>query len=217
VRPQIICLVGSDGSGKSTLAAFAVEQLRLRGRKPVLVWSRYNHFLSKPLLAFARLAGYTRVERHENTTFGYHDFHRSALLRWPFVLLQALDVNLAIRWQLRRAARQGDVLVFERSPWDTLADVMLDTRCEGLESSRLGRGIVASMSGRSSVLLVARTQDNIARSRPAMRFDRDLSRKLEIYERLCKAFGWHRIENNGALEAAQQAVLDWLDASVAQP
>jgi predicted ATPase len=217
MRPEIICLVGCDGSGKSTLAAFVVEQFKRRGKKPVRVWSRYNHFLSKPLLAFARLAGYSRREVHENTVFGYHDFRRSALLRWPFVLLQAVDVNLAIRRQIRRAARQGDVLVFERSPWDTLADVILDTRCDGLAESRLGRWIVSAVRGRGDVLLITRAEANIVQSRPAMRFDRDLSRKLAIYERLGAAFGWRRIGNDGTLDAAQRAVCDNLRALADSP
>jgi hypothetical protein len=203
----MICLVGCDGSGKSTLAAFLVEELTRQGHRPTLVWSRYNHFLSKPLLAYARLFGLSRREVHDGTTFGYHDFHRSVLLRWPFAVLQAIDVNLAIRRQIRAARAKGDILVFERSPWDTLADVLLDTRCERMASSRVGRWIVSSMLGRCKVLLIARAEANIIASRPAMRFDHDLSRKLAIYEKLCTAFGWTRIDNNGCLADAKQAIL----------
>lgn len=209
-KADMICLVGCDGSGKSTLAQYLVDELTRRGHRPVLVWSRYNHFLSKPLLAFARLGGYSIREVHENTTFGYHDFHRSFLLRWPFAILQMIDVNLAIRAQIRRARRRGDVLVFERSPWDTLADVLLDTRCAGMESGRLGRWMVSSMLKQSQVLLIARSEENIVKSRPAMRFDRDLQRKLDIYETLCAKFGWSRIDNNGSLTDAKRALMSSL-------
>lgn len=122
---DIICLVGCDGSGKSTLAKFMVEELERRGCRPVLMWSRYNHFFSKPLLAFARFVRRSPRETHEGVIFGYHYFN-VWYLKWPFILLQCLDVNIAVRWQLWRARNKGDVFVFERSPWDTLADVMLD-------------------------------------------------------------------------------------------
>lgn len=200
---QVICLVGCDGSGKSTLARFVVDELKRRGHRPVLMWSRYNHFFSKPLLAVARLLGYSPKEVHDGVTFGYHEFYRVAWLKWSFIFLQVLDVNLAIRKQVRAARRKGDVLVFERSPWDTLADIMLDTRNERLAETCWGRWIVSSMESRSTVFWVQRDVDAILRTRSELRFDRDLLRKIRNYETLALKYSWIKIGNSGTLDETQ--------------
>jgi hypothetical protein len=206
----LICLVGCDGSGKSTLARFIVDELRRRGYRPVLLWSRYNHFFSKPLLAVARLLGYSPKEVHDGTTFGYHDFYRASWLKWSFIVLQIIDVNLAICKQLRAARRKGDVVVFERSPWDTLADIMLDTRHERLGETCWGRWIVASMAERSTVFWVQRDFTSILLTRPELRFDRDLRMKMRNYESLALTFAWNRIINSGKLEDTQESLVDEL-------
>ncbi len=153
---KLLFFVGADGAGKSTLARFAVEELSRRGQRAVLVWSRFNNFLSKPLLALARLSGHTLRETHDGAHFGYHDFDRSPFYKYPFILTEAVDVNLATAFRLRKMQRQAEVLVFERSPWDTLADVILDTGCEALEHNVLGRWMTALVRNRGRVLWVSR-------------------------------------------------------------
>lgn len=212
---KIICIVGSDGSGKSTLAKYVVDVLSQQGHKPVLVWSRYNHLFSKPLLAFARLMGRSPRETHEGVIFGYHYFN-VWYLKWPFILLQCLDVNIVVRWQLWRSKNKGNVLVFERSPWDTLADVMLDVMEREKEypaSAKvmglplwIARGMVSTMRG-AQVFLISRSVANIVASRPAMKHDQDLIRKLDIYEHLSFLFGWKKIDNNGALIEAKNSLI----------
>jgi energy-coupling factor transporter ATP-binding protein EcfA2 len=233
---KIICIVGSDGSGKSTLAKYVVEVLAQQGYKPVLVWSRYNHLFSKPLLAFARLIGRSPRETHEGVIFGYHYFN-VWYLKWPFILLQCLDVNIAVRWQLWRARSKGDVVVFERSPWDTLADVMLDVTEREKQNavgkwsevnsdevqrltppvSPLKKGIarlfVSTMKG-AQAFLISRPIEQIIKSRPTMRYDRDLARKIACYEYLAEVFGWLRLDNSGSLEETQEKLRQHLLAEI---
>ena len=166
----------------------------------MLVWSRFNNFLSKPLLALARLSGHTLRETHDGAHFGYHDFDRSPFYKYPFILTQAVDVNLATAFRLRKMQRQAEVLVFERSPWDTLADVILDTGCEALEHNVLGRWMTALVRNRGRVLWVSRSQAAILSARPAMKHDRKLARKIEIYERLARIHRWSVLSNDRPLE-----------------
>lgn len=208
---KIVCIVGSDGSGKSTLAKYVVEMLSQEGHKPLLMWSRYNHFFSKPLLALARVLGRSPREKHEGVVFGYHHFN-VWYLKWPFILLQCLDVNILVRWQLWRARKKGTLLVFERSPWDTLADVMLDVMGREEEPSTsakaaglpvwVARSMVSTMKG-SQVFLITRPVAQIIESRPTMQYDRDLARKIANYDHLAELFGWIRIDNSGSLERSQ--------------
>ena len=191
---------GADGSGKSTLARFAVEELNRRGQRAVLVWSRFNNYLSKPLLALARLTGHSYYETHDGVRFGYHDFERNWFYKGLFIPAQTADVNLATFFRLRKMGWRADVLVFERSPWDTLADVMLDTGCEAVGHSLLGRWMVGLVRNRGKVLWVSRSQAAILKTRPAMKHDRKLARKIEIYEELARIYGWGVLNNNHPLD-----------------
>ena len=211
MKPRVICLVGCDGSGKSTLARFVVEELRRRGHRPVLIWSRFNNILSKPLLALARLTEHSTRDVHDGVTFGYHNFESVFWLRWSFALLQALDVNLAVRMKLRKARAQGDVIVFERSPWDTVADVILDTGCESLATNRLGKWMVSSVSGAGRcVLWIDRPRDLILETRKELKHDRKLTAKMDIYSRLANEYGWTRVDNSPPLATVCQGLTEWL-------
>lgn len=205
------CLVfaGADGSGKSTLARAAAAECARLGRPAEVVWLRYHNYLSKPLLALARCTGHNRREQHGGVTFGYHDFQRAAGLRYPFIALQAVDVNVAAWLRRRRQNPQAAVLVFERSPWDTLADVMLDTGCDALATNVWGRWITAAMRGLGPVLWVRRSLPAILASRPELRHDRLLERKLDLYTRLAALHRWPALDNDRPLDEARAAVREW--------
>ena len=200
---RMVFFVGVDGCGKSTLARFVAEHYQRQGCNTTILWSRFNNLLSKPLLALARLTGHNYYETHDGVRFGYHNFEHECWLRYPFVLTQALDVNLANLCQIRRVDRKAEVFVFERSAWDTLADVILDTGCEPLMGNRWGRWITAQARGRGNVIWISRSKENIVQSRPELRHDRKLSRKIAIYGRLAAMNNWPCLDNNRPLAEVQ--------------
>lgn len=204
---RIICIVGSDGSGKTTLAKHLVAQLQNKGLKVALVWMRYNNFLSKPLLALARLRGYNYFTMSNGVKMGHHDFGKVWWLRWPFAFLQMIDVNLAAWWKLR-AYKGFDVLVFERSPWDTLSDVMVDTGIDRLEEHWVGRGIVSTFAGRSDVIWVCRDIVAIRQGRRELIADEKLEIKVGNYERMCRYFGWSTLNNNRCLSESKAGLVE---------
>ena len=93
--PTLISIVGVDGSGKTTLASWLVDELAAQGHRPVLVWSRFRNYLSKPLLALTRLTGHNYYRTVDGVKFGFHDFERLVGYRELFAVLQAIDVNIA--------------------------------------------------------------------------------------------------------------------------
>jgi predicted ATPase len=206
---SVNCLffTGADGSGKSTLARFAVEEYQRRGQRAVLVWSRFNNYFSKPLLGLARLTGHNLRETHDGVHFGYHDFEGAPFYKYPFILTQAVDVNLVTAFRLRKMQQQADVLVFERSPWDTLADVILDTGCEALGRNVFGRWMTALVRNRGKVFWVSRSQTAILATRPELKYDRKLARKIDIYERLARRYGWTVLNNDRPLELVKEDLL----------
>lgn len=207
---HIIAFVGADGCGKSTLARIAAEECDRIGVPANIVWSRFNNYLSKPLLALARCTGHNRREVHDGVVFGYHDFRSAVFFRFPFIFLQAIDVNLAAAKKMRRLARQPGVIICERSAWDTLSDVILDTGLDSLADNAWGRLITASIRGSGPVLWINRSRDAILRSRPELKHDRMLNEKIALYERLAVIHGWHKIDNNRPLDQTRDDVRNWM-------
>lgn len=202
----IIFVTGVDGCGKTTLANWLNEQLRARGIDSRVVWSRFNNYLSKPLLALTRLSGHNYYRDINGEPFGFHDFDRLHGYKQLFALLQAIDVNIATRWHILRALGNDRMLVGERGPWDTLVDVMADTGMEGLGRSALGRFYTSPVRGCSRVLYVDRSLDNILATRPELADDHKMARKIALYGMLAEQENWPVIDNNQSLDAAKQQI-----------
>ena len=206
-KPRIIAFVGPDGCGKSTLARIAAEEMTKHGFQAQIVWSRFNNYFSKPLLGLTRLTGHNRREVHDGAEFGYHDFQSSGWLRYPFIFLQTIDVNIATFIKIKRAEKKTDILVFERSPWDTLADIIVDTGCINLATNYWGRLITAQIRGCDRVFYINRSKELILRMRPELKYDKTLDRKIAIYSKLATTGGWLTLDNNRPLEIVKQELI----------
>lgn len=213
--PPFIVMIGVDGCGKTTLVKWLSDYLTKNGYSVKVVWSRFNNYLSKPLLALTRLTGHNRRVTIDDTPFGYHDFENLHGYRHVFALLQAVDVNLAAWWRITRARKHFDgVLICERGPWDTLVDVVADTGLRSLPVSRLGRWYVLSMLHGTKTIMIRRSLDNILSSRPSLKHDYKLEARINEYERLAALYGWAVIDNNGTLEETQAQLLKAINNTI---
>jgi thymidylate kinase len=201
--PSLIFITGTDGAGKSCLAQWLVHVLQGRGFRAGLVWSRFNNFLTKPLLGLTRLTGHNYYKRIDGVLFGFHNFEHLNGFRHLFALLQAIDVNIAALRYITKAKRSFDIVICERGPWDTLVDVIADTELDKLHDSVLGRLFTTQARTGATVLFIKRSKDNILRSRPELVHDYKLDRRIAIYNRLAEAHGWFVIDNNKSLATTQ--------------
>ena len=204
--PSLIFITGTDGAGKSCHAQWLVNCLRKRGFKTGLIWSRFNNFLSLPLLALTRLTGHNYYQTIDDTLFGFHDFEHLNGYRHLFAILQAIDVNIASFRNIRGKMKKFDVIVCERGPWDTLVDVIADTGLEALSNNLLGRMFTIQVSKDDKVLLVMRSMNNILRTRPELVSDYKLERKMLIYKHLAAINDWNVIDNNGLMESTRSQI-----------
>ena len=204
--PSLIFITGADGAGKSSIAGWLVEQLLEQGFRTGLAWSRFNNYLSKPLLALTRLSGHNFYKTVDGVLFGFHNFENLYGYRYLFALLQAIDVNIAAIKNIKSRRRKFDILVCERGPWDTLADVIADTGIENLMEGRLSKLYTIQIMTDAKVLFVKRSKDNIIKARPEMIHDYKLDRKLSIYNHLADLHNWTVVDNNRSIETTHKEI-----------
>jgi len=199
--PRVIYVTGIDGSGKTTVVEWLAEQLRGRGYQVDVLWLRFNHVLSKPLLAFCRLVGLTRYEMTNGIRVGYHEFHRSKLVAWLFVAFQYLDAVM-VRWlrigpRLRKANR---IVVLDRYVFDILIDLMIDTRIDDLHSGPVGKAFLKLLPAGTVVLPLLRDRDSLLAARPESVVDRNFEARQRLYEELPTVYGLRPLRNDRGLE-----------------
>jgi hypothetical protein len=142
---------------------------------------------------------------------GFHDFEQLPLpLRYLFIGLQAVDVNIAALFKIYWPSRHTPVTICERGPWDTLVDVAADTAIDGLAGTFMYRLFCGQLSRRTHMILVDRNADLIEASRPELKFDLKLRTRQQLYRRLADISGWKILENNGDLDDTKRNFSAWL-------
>lgn len=210
-RSRIIAVTGVDGSGKTTLTDWLREELRTRGYEPGFVWSRFNNYTSLPFLAATRISGHNVYREHAGVRMGFHDFERLPLvLRYLFVGMQAVDVNIATLFKISRPSRHTQVTICERGPWDTLVDVAADTALAGLANPFMDKVFCGQVARRTDMVLIDRNADSIEASRPELVFDTKLRTRQSLYLRLAEIGGWKILDNNGDLDDTKKDFSAWL-------
>jgi|DewCreStandDraft_4_1066084.scaffolds.fasta_scaffold00166_137 glycosyltransferase involved in cell wall biosynthesis len=202
-RLRLLAICGVDGAGKSLLVERLAARLAAEGIRTRHVWSRFRNYLSKPLLAAARLTGHNRKERHPGFTIGYHDFAGTAYAR-PFLALQAIDLALDT---IARFRGPGPILA-DRCPLDTLVDLCVDTGLDELVLDRLGPRLLRLLPRPAAAVVVERSPELVAPVRPDAVADRHFERRRQLYRRLAARLDLPLIDNDGPIEATVEAVLE---------
>ncbi len=202
-RFRLLAICGIDGAGKTLLVERLAARLATSGIRTRHVWSRFRNYLSKPLLAAARLTGHNRKERHPGFTIGYHDFAGTAYAR-PFLALQAIDLALDTLARFRGPAP----ILADRCPLDTLVDLCVDTGLDALVLDRLGPRLLRLLPRPAAAVVVERSPELIAPLRPDAVADRHFERRRRLYRRLAAALDLPLIDNDGPIEATVEAVLE---------
>lgn len=201
----LLALCGGDGAGKTTLADALAARLHLGRRRPKRIWSRFRSYLSRPLLAVARLTGHNRKEVIAGVRIGYHEFARCRPLAAIYLVLQLSDMWLDLR--LRFRARHDRVLVADRSILDSLVDLAVDTGMEDLVIDRLAPWLSARLPRPWAAVVVERPVGRIAAQRPDALVDRHFGRRRALYRRLAERLQLPMVQNDRTIEAALADIL----------
>ncbi|MCS6778800.1 MAG: glycosyltransferase [Geminicoccaceae bacterium] len=209
---RLLAICGVDGAGKTTVLGRLRERLGSQGLATRHQWSRFRNYLSKPLLALARLTGHNRKERHQGFTIGYHDF-RGTAYALPFLVLQLLDtiVDTILRFRHGRA-----IILSDRCLLDTLVDWCVDTGLDELVLDRLGPRLLRLLPAPAAAVVLVRHPGLIAAGRPDAVADKNFARRRALYLRLAARYRLPIIENDGPIEQTVEAILEAVRAGRAE-
>jgi thymidylate kinase len=182
--PNFIYITGSDGTGKTTQARLLFQYLKNEGVKVQHLWLRFPFFFSLPLLAYARLRGYSYYEVKDGNRQGYWDFHRSWFLRnlLPWVLL--LDAFLATLRKVTLPLLNGKTIVCERFVLDMVADLTLALKDPDFHLKLPGRWFFELLPANAQIFILDLDWKTLRSRRADLQIDRKLSRRLKIFRLL---------------------------------
>lgn len=204
-RPRVAYVMGIDGSGKTTVTEYLARAYEKEGYDVDVIWLRFNHVLTKPLLGLCRLLGLTRYEMIDGIRVGYHEFYRSKLVSWAFVYLQYLDA-LRVTWSVLRPRQKNNnkAVILDRFVYDILIDLMIDTRIEQLDTKWIGRKLIALLPEHSITIPVFRDRNHLLEARPESRVDRNFEERLKLYEELVERQRLTPLVNDSTLEVLSE-------------
>lgn len=208
--PNPIFITGVDGSGKTFYAEKLIDELKKRGIPVRHLWSRFNNITSKPLLAFCRLIGLNYYEKRNGVLIGYHDFEKSNIISWLFIVLQLLDVWITTLVRIWPQMLTGHVLVCDRGAYDTLVDVMVDTKRVTLHHTYIGKAFLGLLPKSHRVFHISREPLKVFETRPDVAVDKNFTLRYELYGSCNNVFEWSNIDNNGTPEQTYQKLLSEL-------
>ncbi len=198
---QIITISGVDGSGKSSVIELLQQHLEKRDIKSRYVWLRYNHYFTKILLAFCRYTGFTKYEYFENSRVVYHNFYKSSIVSWLFVLLTFID-TLVASFFLVYVPRlfSNKIIICDRWIFDIMVDLEVDTRIDFSKNKLITKIFKLLIPNSCQYFLVFRDIDKV-------RYTRDESMNDDNFPIRCKLYSIHStdplitcLDNNGTLE-----------------
>ena len=204
--------MGIDGSGKTSLCNFLKDHYEKKGYKTTLVWLRFNHLFSKPILFIGRILKLTKYEYVNKTRVGYHHFYRNKVLAHFFVVFQLFDTFLAyLRFIFFNLNKKNMVLIIDRYVYDILIDLIIDTRILNLQENLYGKLFIKLIPFKSKNILLHRNQELLFRARPENKYDKNFNRKFELYKKLSKNKTIIEINNNKNLNAMLYEVRNIID------
>ena len=207
LRGQIVSLSGVDGCGKTAIINELRVMLAARGQRSRYVWLRYNHYTSKILLGFCRLAGLTRYEKKGGVRVGYHDFEKSRIVSWLFVATTYLDTLLASLVKVYVPSLFGSTVIYcDRWIVDIMVDLEIDTGLRFERDTWPGRLFWRLVPARCRCLVIDRDEGKLKAARPENAIDADFDQRIALYRRHAADPRITALRNDGSVAEAAERI-----------
>ncbi|MXR40767.1 hypothetical protein GRX01_05340 [Halobaculum sp. WSA2] len=181
---RLICIVGPDGAGKSTQAEMLLKELKSRGHDCKYQWLGFNHFLSLPLLAFARVIGLSEIRTLESgRKVGYHYFERSKVISWLYPLLLLVDTLIAYVTEVAWPRKQSETtIVCDRFIFDTMVNIMLSTNQPSFPQTYTGRLFLRLIPDDTEAFVLLADEETLRGRRDDVEADESIPEKIRYYK-----------------------------------
>lgn len=195
-KPMFICITGIDGVGKTTHVNLILEHLRKKGIKCQYKWLRFHHLFSLPLLAFCRVAGYTRVSTLGGSQkCSYHEFYKSRLISTIYPWILFLDTLLFTIIKVYIPMFFGTSIVCDRFVYDTLIDVAVATKVHEIYRKPVGKLFLKLIPKNAHFVMLDLDKSTIFLRRPELKDDLTFDERYALYESLSSQLNIH-VEKN---------------------
>jgi thymidylate kinase len=184
------CFSGPDGVGKTTLLKRVKELLLSKGIPVEHVWIRYNHYVSKPLLAYLRLLGYTKVvTEKDHIVHKYYELHQTKYLKELFVVCKLIDAIIATLGKItfRQLINPNLLILTDRWVYDIFVDIGVATGIKNLENRKLSK-LLLKLSKNSKTVILLADKNELLKRRTENNFDPYLEKRLKLYFHLANKF-----------------------------
>ena len=213
-RPMFICITGIDGAGKTTHVKLILKYLRNKGIRCEYKWLRFHHFVSLPLLAFCKIAGYTHV-----STLGgiqkcsFHEFYRSRLIStmYPWVLL--IDTVLFTTAKVYIPMLTGTSIVCDRFVYDTLIDVAVATNDHEIYKKPVGKLYLKLIPNNARFVMLSLDKSVILSRRNELKDDATFDERYRLYQNFADELGIKVFNNDITIDRVNSSMIDFLFGS----
>lgn len=180
--PRCICLIGIDGVGKTTHIEKLATHFDSKPQRSVRRHVRRPYLFSLPLLAYARVRGYTQYKVVNGTKHGRWEFYNSKTLSMLLPLFLLVDAAISTIIALIFPLRLGINVICDRCSCDTLVDLMLAIDDELYFEKTLGRHFLSILPKDALVLLLDHGDiGDIVQRREDLAGDDTLMQRRDLY------------------------------------
>lgn len=211
-KPMFICVMGIDGVGKTTHVNLILEHLREKGIKCQYKWLRFHHLFSLPLLAFCRIAGYTRLSTlGDSQKCSYHEFYKSKFISaiYPWVLFFDIFVFTTIKVYIPMFF--GISIVCDRFVYDTLIDTAVATKDHEIYKKSAGKLFLKLIPKNGKFVMIFLEKSMIFLRRPELKDDLTFDERYDLYQKFANLFALDIFDNNGTIASVYRLIISELE------
>jgi thymidylate kinase len=207
-KPMFICITGIDGVGKTTHVNLIIEHLRKKGIKCQYKWLRFHHLFSLPLLAFCRVAGYTRMSAlGDSQKCSYHEFYKSRFVSAVYPWILFFDTFLFTTIKVYIPMFFGTSIVCDRFVYDTLIDLAVATKDHEIYKKPVGKLFLKLIPKNARFVMLDLDKSTIFSRRLELKDDLTFDERYALYQDFVNLFRIDVVDNDDNIASINKLII----------
>jgi dTMP kinase len=207
-KPRLIVLLGVDGTGKSTQAELLTKDAEARGIRTVAVWSRWEPFILRPIMAAARRASggdaASSGDAYERHASFKRRVSRLAAARRAWEWLASVDHGVRTIPKILSARRSAELVIADRYYHDALVDMGANY---GSRPPR-ARGLFRLFPRPDRIIVLDAPEEIVFGRKEDVPSIEYLRERRPLYLELAKEHGWPVVDATQSREAVHAEVAE---------